>query len=240
MAPRSLARWIVPAAFAIAATTTGVHTAGSVSDAITQPSTRAWLVALFGVLRTGIALAFAVFTVGRSTPQRPSRSPIAFAACAVAIAAVIAFKGPGPSTPEGVVLAGDLLAVAFCAWLLVSVLYLGHCFGVLPEARGLVIRGPYRIVRHPVYLGEIGACAGLALAAPSAFNAVVLAVLIFAQAVRMRLEERALTRAFPDYAAYAAHTPRLLPLLARLGTLYVSASKHALVRRPSRASSDAC
>jgi protein-S-isoprenylcysteine O-methyltransferase Ste14 len=217
MSPGSLGRWIAPAAFAIAASSTGVHTAGSLGDAITQPSTRAWLVALFGGLRTGIALAFAVFTVGRSTPQRPSRSPIAFGACAVAIAAVIAFAGPSPSTPDGVVLAGELIGVAFCAWLLISVLFLGRCFGVLPEARGLVTHGPYRLIRHPVYLGEIGACAGLALAAPSIFNAGVLAVLTFAQAVRMRLEERALTQAFPDYEDYATRTPRLVPRLRRLG-----------------------
>jgi protein-S-isoprenylcysteine O-methyltransferase Ste14 len=32
----------------------------------------------------------------------------------------------------------------------------------------------------------------------------------------MRLEERALEREFPEYAAYAARTPRLLPIPARL------------------------
>jgi protein-S-isoprenylcysteine O-methyltransferase Ste14 len=219
MTSRGLARWIVPAAFAVAAASTGVHTVGSFAHAATQPSMRAWLVALYGLLRTGIALAFAVFTVGRSAPQRPSRDPVAFAACAVAIAAVIAFTGPSPSTPEGVVLAGDLAALAFCVWLLVSVLFLGRCFGVLPEARGLVTRGPYRLVRHPVYLGEIGACAGLALAAPSPFNAGVLAALIIAQTVRMRLEERALAQAFPDYADYASRTPRLIPRFGLFGAV---------------------
>jgi protein-S-isoprenylcysteine O-methyltransferase Ste14 len=219
-----LARWTVPAVFAIAAASTGVHAAGNLGHALTQPTTRAWLVALYGVLRTGVALAFAVFTVGRSAPQQPSRSPIAFAACALAIAAVIAFAGPSTSTPDGVVLAGELIAVVFCVWLLISVLFLGRCFGVLPEARGLVTHGPYRLVRHPVYLGEIGACAGLALAAPSIFNAGVLAVLTSAQAVRMRLEERALTRAFPDYEDYATRTPRLIPPLRRLGAARVAPS----------------
>jgi protein-S-isoprenylcysteine O-methyltransferase Ste14 len=91
------------------------------------------------------------------------------------------------------------------------VLFLGRCFGVLPEARGVVRRGPYRLVRHPVYLGELGAWAGLAIAAPSVANGGVFAGLIVAQVVRMRLEERALAEAFPEYVAYASTTPSLIP-----------------------------
>jgi protein-S-isoprenylcysteine O-methyltransferase Ste14 len=206
-----LTRWAVPTLFAIAAASTGLHAVHNLEHAVTQPTTRTWLVALYGILRAGVALAFAVFTVGRAAPRRPSRSPIAFLACAAAMAAVLGFTDPSPSTPEGALLAGELVAVVFCVWLFVSVLFLGRCFGVLPEARGLVTSGPYRLVRHPVYLGEIGACVGLALASPSLANAAVLCVLVAAQTVRMGLEEQALTRAFPDYAKYASHTPRLIP-----------------------------
>jgi protein-S-isoprenylcysteine O-methyltransferase Ste14 len=223
----SVARWVVPAAFAAAAAGTGAHAAGSLGDALTQPSTRVWLVALYGALRTSVALAFAVFTVGRTAPRRPSRNPVAFAACAVAMTAVIAFADPTGGTPEGVVLAGDLVAVAFCVWLLVSVVFLGRCFGVLPEARGLVTSGPYRFIRHPVYLGEIGACVGLAIAAPSPANGGALTALIIAQVVRMRLEERALTHAFPSYAAYAASTPRLVPQLNVLRPRGLAKATHA-------------
>jgi protein-S-isoprenylcysteine O-methyltransferase Ste14 len=237
---QALGRWLVPALFALLAASTGAHAARSVGHALTDATTRTWLVATYGLLRTGVALAFALFTIGRAAPRRPARSPLAFAACAVAIAAVIAFADPGRGTPEGLVLAGELIAVASCVWLLISVVFLGRCFGVLPEARGLVTRGPYRFVRHPVYLGEIGACVGLAIAAPALANAAALALLVAAQSVRMRLEERALTRAFPDYVKYAAQTPRLVPRLAGLGTPHVSESKQQLVRRPSRTSSDAC
>jgi protein-S-isoprenylcysteine O-methyltransferase Ste14 len=46
-------------------------------------------------------------------------------------------------------------------------------------------------------------------------------VLLTAQLVRMRLEERALELEFPEYAAYAAHTPRLIPVPVRLRPLEV-------------------
>ena len=211
MQSRSLMRWAVPMLFALAAATTGVYAVHGVGRALADATTRAWLLAFYGILRTGVAVAFAAFTIGRAAPRRPSRSPLAFGACAVAMASVIAFTGPGPSVPDGVVVAGELVAVTFCVWLLVAALFLGRCFGILPEARGLVTAGPYRLVRHPVYLGEIGACSGLAIAAASPANMLVLAALVAGQAVRMRLEERALTDAFPQYASYAARTPRLWP-----------------------------
>jgi protein-S-isoprenylcysteine O-methyltransferase Ste14 len=209
--PRHWARAVVPALFALAAAGKTGHAVEVTYHAVSQPTTRAWLVALYALLQTCVAVAFAVFTVGRAGPRRLSRSPVAILACAVAIGGVLAFEGPAPSTPEGLMLIGELVAIASCAWLLVSVAFLGRNFGVLPAARGLVTRGPYRVVRHPVYLGEIGACTGLALAAPSPVNAAVLGALLLAQTVRMRLEERALCDAFPEYEAYALSTPRLVP-----------------------------
>ena len=95
--------------------------------------------------------------------------------------------------------------------MLASALALGTCFGVLPEVRGLVTRGPYRIVRHPIYLGELGAYAGLFVASPRLLNLIGGLFFVAGQATRMRLEERALRAEFPEYAAYAARTSRLLP-----------------------------
>jgi protein-S-isoprenylcysteine O-methyltransferase Ste14 len=226
-------RWvgmIVPSLFALAAAATATRAAGSVGHALSHATTRAWLLAVYGILRAGVGLAFALFTVGRAEPRRRARSPVAFLAAAAAIATVFAFSEPGRSTPEGVVIAGEAVSVVACIWLLISVLALGRCFGVLPEARGLVRRGPYRVVRHPVYLGEIGAFVGLGIASPSLKNAGAVAAVIVAQSVRMRLEEGALTEAFPDYAAYAACTPRLLPRWALLRR----ESAPAAVRLPAK------
>ncbi len=169
-------RLLVTGVFVLLAAATGKEAVDAWLEAASLDSLHGWAVALYAVLKLGIVLAFSVFVFTRDPARRPSRDPVAFAACAAAVGAVVLLHRPGPSADTGLVLFGELIAVAACAWLLVAVLALGRCFGVLPEVRGLVTRGPYRFVRHPVYLGELGACAGLVVAAPSLWNLGVAAV----------------------------------------------------------------
>src|SRR5690606_6392107 len=84
------------------------------------------------------------------------------------------------------------------------------------EAQPLVVRGPYRAVRHPGYLGQIVVWLGLALASR---NAAVLAVVAAALAVgygyRIRAEERMLAATLgAAWNRYAAGRPRLVPWVA--------------------------
>ena len=215
-------RGLVSATFALFTIATLAQAVTHAGDAIADVSTRAWLEVGFWVLKTGVVAAFCWAVLRRAPAKRPAREPIAFAACTAAILGAVALQGPEASTSTGMLVAGEAVALLSCAFLLASVLALGTCFGVLPEARGLVTRGPYRLVRHPVYLGELGACAGLVMGAPTTWNLCAAAVLLSGQLVRMRLEERALEREFPEYAAYAERTPRLLPSLIRLRPVEVT------------------
>lgn len=209
-------RLLVPAAFAVIAIVTGASAIRGVGHAISHQSARTDLIALYQLMRTAVVVAFAVFTVQRTEPHRRARDPLALIVCAFAAFGLPLLSGPAAKDSTSFVLVGDVVAVLGCTWLLYAVFGLGRCFGVLPEARGLVTDGAYRVVRHPVYLGELTAFTGLAMAAPGLWNAALVGIHLLTQLIRMRYEERALTLAFPEYARYAARTPRLLPRVSPL------------------------
>ena len=218
-------RWLIPALFLAAAVVAGAQAWHTAVGAESHPDGHHVLLALYAWLKTAIAFAFAACTAGRAQPYARARDPLAYLACAAAMGAVFAMASPTRGTSPALLAAGDAIAVCGCLWLLASVLALGRCFGVLPEARGLVRRGPYRFVRHPVYLGEITALAGLTLAAPVPRNVGLLAVLVAAQMVRARFEERALSAAFPEYASYMTTTGRLFPTRRRRAVVAAAASE---------------
>jgi protein-S-isoprenylcysteine O-methyltransferase Ste14 len=56
----------------------------------------------------------------------------------------------------------------------------------------------------------------LTLCSLKPWSVAVLILFCATQVVRMRLEERALTEAFPEYGGYAKRTPRLLPRFSPL------------------------
>jgi protein-S-isoprenylcysteine O-methyltransferase Ste14/Flp pilus assembly pilin Flp len=188
---------------------------GAVADAIGTGDLNSWLGAGYALLKLVVAGAFTIFVLTRQPARRRAREPIAYLACAAAIVPVV-LQTPSDSAAAGVVLAGELAALAGVAWVLISALALGRCFGVLPEARGLVTHGPYQLVRHPLYVGEFTAMAGLLIASPSPRNLAAGAVFAGAQLLRMTLEERALLGEFPEYEAYARRTPRVIPSFRRL------------------------
>jgi len=88
---------------------------------------------------------------------------------------------------------------------------LGCSFSVMAETRQLVIAGPYRFVRHPLYLTEQIATFGLFMQFASAWTALVLALQIAFQLRRMHNEELMLTANFPEYVAYRQNITGLIP-----------------------------
>jgi len=217
-----MSRPLVGALFCLFTLSTAASAVQHGAGVVAEPTAHTWLVAGFWSLKTLVVAAFCWAVIRRPPAKHPARQPLAFAACAAAIAGGVALRGPEATASTSMLILGESVAVLSCGFVLASVLTLGTCFGVLPEARGLVTRGPYKLVRHPVYLGELGVCAGLAIGAPTVWNFCAAALVLAAQFVRMRLEERALAREFPEYASYAARTPRLLPLPFRLSSLEMS------------------
>ncbi|HVF64793.1 MAG TPA: isoprenylcysteine carboxylmethyltransferase family protein [Casimicrobiaceae bacterium] len=88
-------------------------------------------------------------------------------------------------------------------------------FSVLPEVRNgarLVVTGPYRFVRHPLYLALIVFAAGCAIGWNTAVHWIAAAALIIVLNVKARREERFLEERFADYRDYAGRVPRLVPM----------------------------
>jgi protein-S-isoprenylcysteine O-methyltransferase Ste14 len=161
-----------------------------------------------------LALVVVLFAIRRRgiKGQRATWRQAAVALVGTFLLNVVAYLPIDDSTSTASVLASSavvLLGTLFTIW---SLAILGRCFGLFPEVRGLVLRGPYQLVRHPVYLGEVVSAFGLLLAKPHPFVLVVFAVFVALQYWRTVYEERALAAAYPtEYPAYARRVPRLLP-----------------------------
>ena len=184
------------------------------------------------VLRLVSVLAFAGLVLlavsgrggGPRTPVRRSgreRAPLVanFAAVAVYVPSLVVFSESlvGVTT---LLLAsvGSLVAVAGAALVFRSRAELGAAWSLVPmagEGTGLVTSGPYRLVRHPIYLGFVLLAMGEALAFGSwPALAIVWAGMVPTFAWRARAEEKLLGHTFGErYALYRARTRLMIPYL---------------------------
>jgi protein-S-isoprenylcysteine O-methyltransferase Ste14 len=127
-----------------------------------------------------------------------------------------AFIGTGPllyALPPMVGTLSVFVSIVSFTGALWSLGYLRRSLSIIPEARRLTTGGPYRIVRHPLYLFEIMAALAVLASAPGAISAVSFVGFVGMQMTRARFEERLLAATFPEYAEYARRTRRLIPFV---------------------------
>ena len=92
-------------------------------------------------------------------------------------------------------------------------LYLGRSFGIFVAVRSVVIRGPYRYVRHPIYLGYLMMFTGLAFAYSCTALFIIVPTHFGLFAWRARLEEARLAEASAEYREYMRSTGSIFPKL---------------------------
>lgn len=90
----------------------------------------------------------------------------------------------------------------------------GYASGHVKKNAELTVTGPYAYTRNPLYLGSLMIAFGFALASRSLWIALALALLFLLIYVPViRSEEEYLRSRFPEFAAYCARVPRILPRL---------------------------
>lgn len=113
-------------------------------------------------------------------------------------------------------LLGCLLALAGAVLLHRSRAELGSAWSLAPKSdQGLVTTGPYRLVRHPIYLGLVLLAAGEALTFGSwPALVIVLGAIVPTFAWRARTEEKLLSHTFGvHYEIYRQQTKMIIPHL---------------------------
>ena len=105
------------------------------------------------------------------------------------------------------------IGYAFAAWALAENRFFWSVVRIQPD-RGHVVcdSGPYRIVRHPGYSGNILPLLGIVLALGSVWALIPAAVALIITVIRTALEDQALQQELPGYRDYAQNVRyRLVP-----------------------------
>lgn len=167
----------------------------------------------FTVVRLGIAalhLGVALLVLRRASLQQLGAPWQLLSALPALVISGLALSLAPP--PHGWAWAPQLIFALGVLLTLVSFGFLGRNFAIVPALRGLSTTGPYGLVRHPAYLGELMMLAACALAGPWQ-QAWPLALALPLVALRIAAEERLLAAA-PSWESYRGRVRwRLVPLI---------------------------
>lgn len=97
-----------------------------------------------------------------------------------------------------------------------SVISLGKkSFSFLPQLKkngNLVVKGPYKLVRHPLYLGALLMGLAFILSRFSLLTCLIYAFYVWTTAIKTNLDEEYLEKKYKEYKNYKKNTPKYFPV----------------------------
>lgn len=167
-------------------------------------------------IATSVAVCFyvvlAVQYVRRGAASQSDRRPGVWLVAVGATVSPFFMPLTGGPIPSGALLeVGTVLVLTGTAGAVWAALSLGRSISVIPQSRTLASHGPYRWLRHPLYVFELVASAGVCLVVGGVLPWIVLVALAVMQVVRARWEERLLLGTMDGYAEYRSRTVGLVP-----------------------------
>ncbi len=160
-----------------------------------HPSILVWLATLHNAILAGLYAR-----------RKPAREYDCRGVWLGLLAAVLPLAASYPEQVHPVALTVGISGYALVLW---SLLTLGGRFGIAPADRGLVAKGPYQYVRHPMYLGELVLRLALVTTSPQPFLAAGLFLALAAIQVMRAMREERIIAGYPEYAVQVHY--RLIP-----------------------------
>jgi protein-S-isoprenylcysteine O-methyltransferase Ste14 len=151
----------------------------------------------------GIQTIILIITmVFRRTPVRVTPNPWYWLLAFVATYGIVAFYAFAPrGSPIVPIIVPSVLVLIGAGIMIYARLSLGRSIGFVPADRGIVTRGPYKFVRHPIYSGGFVTLLAFLLRAYLPLTLMLAVILVGLLMLKSVIEERFL-RGNPEYAAY--------------------------------------
>ncbi len=157
---------------------------------------------IFFTQQTLVALAFLIRRPARLVTRRLADWLLAFAGTFIGVL----FRPAGAHLKWGI-WTGTALQLVGATIAVACILTLGRSFGFAAADRGVVTRGAYTVVRHPMYAAYLLLASGYVLQSLSIWNAAILVIGTACNGGRALAEERLLANN-KDYLAYRRRVRR--------------------------------
>jgi protein-S-isoprenylcysteine O-methyltransferase Ste14 len=145
---------------------------------------------------------------------KPENKPHIFLSIAIAAVVYIFFSGPLfiHNIP---ILLTQIFGILLVIWAVLAINLNKHHGEIhkLPNGIFLVTKGPYEIIRHPIYAGLLLFLSGYVQGHPSLLRYVVFTVLFLVLLMKLLYEEAVVEKLIKEYAEYKKKTHRLIPYL---------------------------